>query len=319
MLCEASIGGLKMTEFNIVAGQVITLFVILIVGFLAGKFNIIDHIAAKKLSGVLLYITSPLLILNSFFIVFSRERLINVLWVVGSSVFMFVFSIIFSKLIFRKFNEKIQPVLRFMVIFSNCGYMGIPLAKAILGDDGAFCISFYVVIFHIFLWTYGYKMYSGEGKQSIKTLLTRPTVLAVFVGMIIFLFHLPVPIPVKNAVQSVGNMTLPLSMLIIGGTISTVKLSAVFNDWKVYLGSFFRLIIMPVIAIFFAMIAKIPPMPASVLGIALSMPAAANTSIFAEHFDKDSAFASKCVTVSTLLSVVTAPFVISLILKFMLI
>lgn len=302
-------------DFVTVLNQVIILFIILIVGFAAGRFNILDSTGTKKLSEVLLYVSSPMMILNSFFIEFSKDRIVNVLWVVGTGIGMFVISILLSKVFFGRFEEKVVPVLRFTAIFSNCGYMGLPFVNSIFGSEGVFYASFYIVTFHTVLWTYGYMMYGGKGtrRQIIRKLLISPSIIALYIGLIIFIFSIPVPEAIKGAVGAVGDMTMPLSMLIIGGVMSTTKLHTVFSDWRVYLASFIRLIFMPLLYFVLAYITGVPTLPAAVLVTALAMPAAANTTIFAELFDKDSVFASKCVSVSTLLSIITAPIVISVV------
>lgn len=302
-------------EYITVLKQVIILFIILLTGVVAGKYKIIDSTGSKKLSEVLLYITSPMMVLNSFFIEFSKERLINVLWIVGTGMGMFAVSILLSKVIYWKFDEKVVPVLRFTAIFSNCGFMGLPLIYAVFGSEGVFYGSFYIVTFQAVLWSYGYMMFGGkESKaQIIKRLLVHPTFIALYLGLIVFLFSIPIPGTIKGAIKAVGDMTMPLSMLIIGGVISTAKLITVFSDWRVYLSSFIRLIVMPLLYFALAFLIGVPELPAGVLVAALAMPAAANTTIFSEMFDKDSVFASKCVTVSTLLSIVTAPIVISVV------
>ena len=217
-----------------------------------------------------------------------------------------------SKLIYKPFSDKVNPVMRFTAIFSNCGYMGLPMMKALYGDDGVFYGSFYIVVFHIILWTIGIRIFSGEGGGWKKVLLN-PAVIAVYLGMAVFVLQLPVPEVVVGSVKAIGDMTMPLAMLIIGAVLSTAKLNEVFTDPKVYLTSFVRLIAMPLLALVLTRVAGLPAMPSAVLVTAVAMPAAANITIFAEMFEKDSIFASKCVSVSTLLSILTAPLIISLI------
>ena len=306
-----------MEEFHIVLNQVIILFIILIIGFVAGKFKIMDSFGTKKLSEVLLFITSPMMVFNSFFIEFSQKRLINLLWIIIMGGGMFLISIIVSKFIYKGFDEKISPVLRYTAIFSNCGNMGIPLMMALFGEDGVFYGSFYIVIFHTVLWSYGYMMFGGKGTkaQVTKNILTNPSIIAVYIGMIIFIFGISIPDPVRGAVKAVGDMTMPISMLVIGGLMSTTKLSAVFNDWRVYMSSAVRLVLMPLIAIFISRLIGAPALPSAVVATALAMPAATTATMFSEKFDKDAVFASKCVTVSTLLSIITAPLLISFVVK----
>jgi predicted permease len=206
---------------------------------------------------------------------------------VGLAVVMFVISITLSKTIYRRFPDDVSPVMQFTAIFSNCGYMGLPLMKALYGDEGVFYGSFYIVVFHTFLWTYGYMMFGGKGtaKQVTKKVLTNPSIIAVYVGLILFTLSIPVPEVIQEAVRIVGDMTMPLSMLIIGGVISTARLSTVFSDWRVYLASAVRLVVMPAIAIYGTMFLTFR---ASQSGgcHGPAMPIAANTTVFSEMFHR---------------------------------
>ena len=302
-------------RFEIVLNQVLILFLILLIGYVAAKAKILDSPTIRKLSEILLYVASPMLILNSFLFEFSMERLKNAGWVILASGGFFLLSVGLSRLMFHRFNEKVNPVLRFTAIFSNCGYMGLPMMMALYGEDGVFYGSFYIIMFHITLWTLGVRIFGVGGAQTggWKKILLNPSLIAVYVGMIIFVARIPMPQVVVGAVSAVGNMTMPLSMLIIGAVLSQAKLGTVFNDPKVYLASAIRLVVMPLLALLLARLVGLPALPSAVLVTAVAMPAAANITIFAEMFDKDSVFASKCVSVSTLLSILTAPLIISLI------
>ena len=302
-------------RFGIVLNQVLVLFIILLVGYVAAKAKILDGPAVRKLSEILLYVASPMLILNSFLFQFSMERLVNAGWVILASGGFFVLSVRLSKLMYHRFNEKVNPVLRFTAIFSNCGYMGLPMMNALYGEDGVFYGSFYIIMFHITLWTLGIRIFGVGSSESggWKKVLLNPSLIAVYIGMVIFVARIPMPQVMVGAVDAVGSMTMPLSMLIIGAVLSQAKLGTVFNDPKVYLASGVRLIAMPLLALILTRIVGLPMLPSAVLVTAVAMPAAANITIFAEMFDKDSVFASKCVSVSTLLSIITAPLIISLI------
>jgi predicted permease len=309
-----AVEGQKDMRFEIVLNQVLILFLILLVGYVGARVGILDTPAIRKMSEILLYITSPLLVFKSFFFTFSVERLANAGWVVAISLVFFLLSTLISRLIYAPFPEKVNPVMRFTAIFSNCGYMGLPMLKALFGDDGVFYGSFYIVMFHMVLWTVGIRIFGVGGTAGgWKKVFLNPAIIAVYCGMVVFLLQIPVPDVVKGAAQAVGDMTMPLSMLIIGAVISTAKPKEIFNDPKVYLTSAVRLIAMPLLALLLTRLLHIPHMPAAILVTALAMPAAANITIFSEMFGKDSIFASKCVSVSTLLSILTVPVILSLI------
>jgi predicted permease len=289
----------------------------MLAGVAAGKGGIITDGAAKKLSELLLYVTSPMMILGSFFFEYSREKLLDALLVFVLGSLFFILTIIISKFLFNRYDEKKKPILRFAVVFSNCGFVGLPMMKALFGNDGVFYGSFYVIAFYIFTWTFGITMFCGrrEEKRTVETLkrvLLNPAIIAVYVGIVIFLLRIPVPYAVKEAVNHIGNMTLPLSMLIIGSLISTAKFKTLFNDFKVYYISFIRLIAVPLLAYFLLSFTGLPEMPVSIVVTALAMPVAANMTIFSSLFDRDAVFASKAVTFSTMLSIITVPLIVSL-------
>lgn len=304
-------------NFEIVLGQVLILFIIMIVGVITGKTGIIADGSSKKFSELLLYVTNPMLVLGSFFFEYSAEKLINGLTVfLVASVFYFL-SIFLSSLLFVGFNEKVKPIMRFAAVFSNTGYIGLPMMKALYGQEGVFLGSFYVVAFNIFVWTFGYAMYGNmeEGgglKKLLKKALLNPAVIAMYVGIVIFVFRIPVPEVVKSAINYIGDMTMPLSMLIIGALISTTKIKDLVNDIKVYYAAAVRLILMPLLAYGILYFTGVPKITVSVVVTALAMPVAATTTIFADLFDKDAVFASKVVILSTILSVVTAPLIVGL-------
>jgi len=305
-------GGTVLQELAVTINQVTTLFCILIAGAVAGKYKILNSTATKILSEVLLYITCPMMVFSSFSIDFSAEHAVNVAWVVGMSAFMYIVSILLSKIFCNKFDDNIRPVLRFTMIFSNTGYMGIPLMKALFGNEGAFYGSFVTVMFNVFLWSAGFMLFSGREKraQIIKKVLTSPVVVAMYFGCVFLLFGIKLPAPVDEAISALGDMTMPLAMLIIGGVISTMKPADIFKGWKVYYSSFMRLIFIPLAGLLISKITGIPELPALIVITAFAMPVATTTTIFTEMFDKDSALASKCVIVSTLFSIITIPMVI---------
>lgn len=300
-------------QFEIVLNQVLILFIILFIGFIGGKRNVLDKNATKVLSTVLLQITAPMLVLRSFFIPFSSERIVNAGIVFAGGLLIFVTSITLSKLMYARFSDEIQPVMRFTAIFSNCAYMGLPLLKAVYGDEGVFYGSFYIVLFQMFLWSYGVMMFGGTAKGAWKKVLVNPSLLAIYTGLLIFVLQIPVPSVLKTALGAVGDMTMPLSMLIVGALISSAPFRSIFSDWRVYLASFVRLLLMPLIGYGIVTFLGLPGITGAVLVTALAMPAAANTAIFTEYNNKDAVFASKCVAVSTLFAIVTVPAVISFI------
>jgi malate permease and related proteins len=296
---------------SIVLNQVVILFLIMLVGFTAKKRNILNEAAGKKLSELLLYITSPFLIITSFQTPFSRDMLWN-----AGTVFLFSmgahgFSVLLGKLLYCRYPENTKRVLKFVSIYSNCGFMGFPVLEGLFGKIGIFYGSIYVMAFNIFIWTNGVMIFTGKKDwKMMRKALFNPGIISVFLGMILFLFSLRLPLPVFRAVELVGGMTVPLSMLIIGALLADADIKGFFSGLSVYYGTFVRLLLIPMIALVVLKVIGFPGQLLQICVLLVAMPAAANTAIFAEMYGADSQLASRCIVISTLLSIITIPLIV---------
>jgi malate permease and related proteins len=140
--------------------------------------------------------------------------------------------------------------------------------------------------------------------------LFNPGIISVFLGMILFLFSLRLPLPVFRAVELVGGMTVPLSMLIIGALLADADIKGFFSGLSVYYGTFVRLLLIPMIALVVLKVIGFPGQLLQICVLLVAMPAAANTAIFAEMYGADSQLASRCIVISTLLSIITIPLIV---------
>lgn len=306
-----------MSDFLIILEQVSVLLIILVIGYIVGKIGILDSQATKKLSQIVLYVTTPMTILNSFFIEYSEERLSGLLWTIGASAVTFTITIILASVLFRRFKKDDAAVMKFTTVFSNATYMGFPLMTALFGDLGVFYGSFYTVIFTILLFSYGLLLFGQKAsrREMLKKVTLNSSIIAVYLGIIIFLFQIQLPSVVTKSIHAIGQMTMPMSMLVIGGVISTAKLREVFMDKKVYIASAIRLILIPLVGLGIMLLLRVPTLPATVIVTAMAMPAATSTTMFAEMAGRGSALSSRIVAVSTLLCIVTAPVLLALVTR----
>jgi len=283
------------------------------IGFAAKKKEIINEAAGKKLSELLLMITTPAMIVSSFQFKYSKEMLINVLLVLGFAIAAHVLSLFLGKMLYRKYPDNTKNVLKFITIFSNCGFMGFPLLESLYGKTGVFYGSIYVATYNLFVWTVGVMIFSGKrDADGIKRAMVNPGIIAVFVGMILFIFSLKLPFPVAKALDMVGSMTSPLAMLVIGSILAGVNFKSFLSGFPLYYGTAVRNVFLPLMT-FTAL--KFMGFTGVVFGVCvavMAMPAGANAAIFAEMYDGDSLFASKVVAFSTLFSIVTIPLIMML-------
>jgi predicted permease len=166
--------------------------------------------------------------------------------------------------------------------------MGFPVLVSIYGKIGILYGSVYVVPFTIFLWTIGIWICSEPGPRgqrnldSLRRIILNPGIIAVFIGLVIFLFSIKLPDPITQAIDLIGSMTTPLAMLVIGGMLAGLKAKEVFSGFSVYYGTTIRLLVMPIIGLG---ILKLLGMRGILLGVCVistAMPVAANTVIFTE-------------------------------------
>lgn len=297
-------------KVNII-NQVIILTIIMFVGVYARKVNIINEETKKNLSDFLINISLPLLILSSFNYTYSADMLEKAKLIFIYSVIIHIFLIIISGPLSFKFPNNSKKVLRFVIIFSNCGFMGYPVLEGLFGKIGVFYGAIFNVPFNIFMLGYGVMLYTG--KKDIKTLknvFTHPGIIASVIGLLMFIFSIKLPYPLYTAVSTVGSMTTPLSMIIVGTMLAEIKFKEVFSGVVVYYASAIRLLVVPFIILVVMKYLKIDQQLMQISVIIESMPAAVLATVFAEKYGADTMLASKCVFITTIISMVTIPLVV---------
>jgi predicted permease len=298
-------------ETSIIINQVFVLFLTIGVGAFARKAGIITAEVNKKLSELLLNIVSPFMIISSFSIGYSNEMLLNAAIVFFVAIIVHITSAIIVTFVFIKFKNEEKKVYRYAVVFSNCGFMGYPVLESLFGKNGIFLGSIYVVVFTIFIWTYGIMLFKGS--KDLKTMskaLLNPGIISVLIGMVIFVLQIKLPVPVNKTFEMIGSMNTPIAMLIIGYLLAGVDFRNVFKGKGIYLAIAMKLVLIPAVVLLILRLFKLSGEALSVCTVLAAMPVAANTAIFAELYDADAPLASRCVAISTLLSIFTLPVVI---------
>ncbi len=300
-------------NFLTVAAQVLSLFIMIFIGFTLGKTRLLTENATSSISNIILYIATPAAILQAFLNEEpSKQKSINLLLIAAFAIITHILGIFISKLLIRNKVADTKAVLRFAVIFSNCGYMSFPLQKALLGDIGIFYGAMYVAIFNIFMWSYGAFIMNKEKAFSFKKIFLAPTTIATLLALILYFVQLKLPGVVGNAVTALSNLNTPLPMIIIGYYLSTAKISAAFTDKRIYLASFLRLILIPAILLSLMLLCGIKGVPLIASIVAASAPVAAAGTMFSIKFKRDTLCSVNAVTLTTLLSIITMPLFVAL-------
>ncbi|MEG1427819.1 MAG: AEC family transporter, partial [Oscillospiraceae bacterium] len=157
--------------------------------------------------------------------------------------------ILLSFCMFRKQPKERQTVLRFGVIFSNAGFMGMPLIEGVLGDDGVIFGSFFIAVFNLFCWTYGYYMMSGGEKVPLRKIFLNPGTIGLAIGLPLYLFGIHLPELLLSPIVSFSDLNTPLAMLVVGSYIAKVPFKEFLTDKHIYAAAAGRLLILPILVI----------------------------------------------------------------------
>lgn len=298
--------------FITVFKQVAILFILMGSGFAMQKAGLFGKDGVKALTGAVLWGATPCLLIESFQKEFDMglARSLLIFSLIASAAI--ILSLYLSPLIFRRRWRDQTQLLSFATTFSNCGFMGIPLAQAVFGDEGAMYASVFVAVFNLVQWTIGYMFLSGKG-VNIRKMIFNPGVIGIVIGVPLFVFSIRLPDVLAESVHYLASLNTPVAMLIIGATLATASLSKALTDRRALMVCLFRLLIAPVLAL--ALLYVLPEplahIPLCVLMIEFAAPCGATTVIIGGMCGCDTELAGSCVTLSTLFSLVTLPFAIS--------
>lgn len=297
---------------NTIINQVIILGLIMLVGVVARKKEMLNAEVNMKLSDFLLNVTLPCLILSSFTYEYSPEMLKNTLLILMYSVIVNLVLIFISKIFVFKFDESSKKVIRYIIIFSNCAFMGFPILEGLFGKIGVFYGAIFNIPWNIFTLSFGYMLFSGENDlKTLKSVAVHPGIIATVIGFLLFAFSLKLPVPIAKALNSVGAMTTPLSMIIVGSLLAEIKFKDIFSGFSVYYASAMRLFVIPVITFAIMKLLHANELHTQILVTLEAMPAPVMATVMANKFDADTSLASRCVFISTVLSMFTIPIIMT--------
>lgn len=294
----------------IVLNKIISLFLIILIGVYVTKKNIINEEVNKGLRRILLEITLPLLVINSFSFEFSDGMGKNVLMSFVYSVAFMMLGDIISYIFLCPIKSEKKKILHFANVFSNCGFIGFPIINSLYGAEGVIYTSIFNMVFTMALWTYGVMIFSDKiSNKNIKKVLLNPAIIAVYIGILMMLFKVKLPSFILDTTKIVGDITAPISMIIVGSILSKVSVKDVFKEISIYYGSLIKLIIIPLVLILIKLVLKDNTTIINTIIVIQAMPAAAMTSILAADFNKEKEYSSIVVFITTLLSIITIPII----------
>lgn len=290
--------------------QVLALFLLMLCGLGAVRFRLLDDRGLKGLNTLVLYFAQPAMIAFKLQQDADPGLVAELAWVFLLTCLTIGAAGVIAFSLFVKEPPRRRSVLTNLAMVSNCGYMGYPVIVAALGDHALIYAVVFVAAFNLMCWTLGAFFYGGRTAMQPQRLLTNPSLIAIAVGLTLFLTGWRLPGFINNTLNMMGSVTTPVAMFVIGARLISLR-PAHLKDTKLLLVCLLRLIVFP-LSILLLFLTPLPPMVVRSVYVCTAMPCAALTAMQAEVFDCDRALASRGVALSTALSMATVPLMLLL-------
>ena len=293
--------------------QMILLFY-LAVGMYCVKVGLIDRDSKEKLVDIILRITLPCMIFNSFNKPLTPEVMKQTALILVVAVSISILSFFLGKVIYNKYPQKKKSILQYCTLVNNSGFLGMPMVSAVYGSEGLFAASIFIIPNRIFMWTAGLAMFTtADFRTKCKNILLNPCIVTVFLGIARRITGFPVPEFLDTAIANTGAVTTPLSMMVIGTMLIGVPWKKLLEP-SIFRLAFVRLIALPLVALYILNLIDAQPLLAGVSLILTGMPAGSTSALLAAKYGADEDYASRCIVTTTIMSLATIP-VLMLFLK----
>ncbi len=291
--------------------QTLIMLILILIGAISCKVGIISKESNKHLSRFVLEVVNPAVIFMSYQTELKAELVRNLLLTFVLSAAAIGIMAAAAYLLIRPKPERKTEIERFSSIYSNCGFMGIPLVNALFGMEGVFYLTAFITVFNLAVWTHGVLLITGEKDvKSVLKVLRSPTMIAIGLGLLAFFLRLRLPeIPAK-ALGYIADLNTPLAMVVSGVTISETSLLSIVKQSGVYRVCCLKLILLPFILSVISVFIPVAPEVKLTVLVAAAAPPAAMCTLLCIRCGKDSVYSSEIFTAGTILSVISLPLVI---------
>lgn len=300
----------------IILQQMIIFFILMLIGIYSKKKGFIDNDNQKQLSGIVVNVGNPAMIISGSIskenVIPPSELLLSLMIAIGIFVLMILLTLFLPKLL--GFHSENYGIVKLMFIFSNIGFMGMPMVSSIYGTEALMYVTVFLIPFNILVYTYGIYTLQKDGKASKEKYnlsdIFNIGVIACFISIVLYALPIQIPYFITEAISMLSKITGPLSMMIIGASIFDIKWKEVFSDGHLIVFSIVKMIILPAIILFILKGMIHSEILLGVSMIMLAAPVGSMTAMLASQYNEESyPLATKGVSVTTVMSVITIPFI----------
>ncbi len=307
-------------DFSALLTIIATLFLLMACGFFARKAKIIDDVASKRLSSLIIKIGQPMMIISALTEAeFSYENLTDGLLYIGVGMIFHAVMGVLAFLLCKGFKDLDErKITEFSLMFVNGGFIGFPILEALFGPKGLFLAAFFNISFHLFIWSWGIAILA-RGRKDIKLTVRKIFInlgsVPCLIGVLIYMLAIPFPgfaLPefLSKFFMYLSNLCTPISVLITGALLATRTPKQIFGSGKIYYFSAMKLLALPLVVCIICKLIGLPQDMILFVTVEAALPAASSITMFAEMYGLNAGYASQTVGTSSLLSVVTLPLVL---------
>ncbi len=292
--------------------QMILLFGLMGVGYVCNKTGVLDEVANAKLSSFLLKAALPATILNSAIAQSDLERSV-VLYTMVVAVGVFLVTPAMSLVLTKVFH--LDPTYQLMLNYSNLAFMGFPIIGGVFGADCIFYGAVFLMVFNLHIFSFGVMTLQKEGNdlKSMLKKLCNPGILSAVLAFLIVMLHLKVPAQLTTIISGLGSVTTPMAMIVIGSQLGQVNLLKVLTKKELYLMAAFKLVVYPaVVYLLLSLILGPDDIITKISTILVGLPVAGNVTMLCSEYGGDTSLSAQGTCISTLLSLLTIPVMLSL-------
>lgn len=296
--------------------QIIQLFIMIFMGFIIVKAKLLKAEDSKILSVIVLYLIIPCVIINAFQVDYTPQTVKGLLIALAGSVMTQVILLIVVSILGRVFH--LNEVEVASIYYSNSGNLIVPIVTFILGKEWVLYGCVFMSVQLVFIWTHCKKIISRESTYDWRKIVLNINMISIAIGIILFLTRIHLPAIINNTLSAVGSMIGPASMIVTGMLFAGMNFKQIFANKRVYFVSFFRLIIVPVIALFLIKCSQLSTFSSNgnklmmIVFLAIITPSASTVTQMCQVYGNDSQYASAINVVTTLLAIVTMPLMVML-------
>lgn len=298
--------------FILIFEQLLKMFFIMLLAFICYKIKLVDQNGNRSISNLLLMVVNPLLIITVYQDTeYNPDMVRGLLLAFAAALAAHILGILISTFLIRPSSGPDCSIERFNSMYSNCGFIGIPLVNSVLGSSGVFFITAYMVVFNLFTWTHGIILM--EKKCSLKSMkegILSPMFLSTATAVALFFLRVHIPSVALDTMNYVADMNTPLAMMVAGFSVAQSDLKKMILNARIYFIAFIKLLLIPVLMTAVLRLMSLPSEVAASILIGAACPAATTGTMMAIRYDQNYTYSSELFAMTTVLSIVTIPAVV---------